>query len=147
VAITPSGPVRRRASTPDACRLQSARRCYDHLAGRLGVAVTAALVDRGFIAPVAGKRYEIPPAGVEWFGTFGIDLTSLRAGRLGLARQCLDWTEREHHLAGPLGVALLRTLCDKRWLIRSDQDRALQLTRAGRKAFRIEIGIDAELLR
>ena len=34
-------------------------------------------------------------------------MEALHAGRDGVARQCLDWTERRPHLAGPLGTALL----------------------------------------
>ena len=45
----------------------------------------------------------------------------------GMARQCLDWTERKHHLAGPLGVELLALLCARRWLRRSDGARVIQL--------------------
>jgi hypothetical protein len=39
------------------------------------------------------------------------NVAALKPARRGLARRCLDWTERAHHLARPLGVHLLGTLC------------------------------------
>jgi DNA-binding transcriptional ArsR family regulator len=147
LAVTPIGTLRRKAPSREARRLQRARRCYDHLAGRLGVAVTAALVDRGIIVPVANKQYEISPTGAEWFAELGIDIGSLRHSSRGLARQCLDWTEREHHLAGPLGVALLGLMCEKGWVSCSKRDRALQLTPSGQIALSEHMGIEIATLR
>src|SRR5512143_2419797 len=76
-------------------RIRDARSCYDHLAGRLGVAVTQALEARGLIAlpsPEAA-RYEVTPAGAVWFAAFGVD-PSAAALKRPLARPCIDWTER-----------------------------------------------------
>ena len=47
------------------------------------------------------------------------------------AQQCLDWTERTHHLAGPLGVHLLNALCEADWLRRSKNSRAVLVTPKG----------------
>ncbi|HZY77622.1 MAG TPA: winged helix-turn-helix domain-containing protein, partial [Jatrophihabitantaceae bacterium] len=44
-AIAPQPPVRSLRESTRAAALRRARTCYDHLAGRLGVAVTAALVE------------------------------------------------------------------------------------------------------
>jgi hypothetical protein len=89
-AIRPIGPVRRRAPSPQARQLRFARCCYDHLAGALGVAVTRALTDRAFLVPAADKRFEITPAGAEWFAGVGVDVGALKQARRGLARQRLD---------------------------------------------------------
>src|SRR5690606_40789640 len=48
--------------------------------------------------------------------------------RRGLARQCLDCTERRHHLGGPLGVALLAALCEQQVLRRAPDSRAIRVT-------------------
>ncbi|NKQ25347.1 ArsR/SmtB family transcription factor [Streptomyces galbus] len=77
------------------------RTCYDHLAGRLGIAVTDALTERGLLRQDTG--FALTDAGVEWFGRVGIALD--RSGRRPLARGCLDWTERRPHLAGVAGAA------------------------------------------
>jgi hypothetical protein len=43
------------------------------LAGQLGVALTSRLQQRGFLVPGSGKRFEVTPAGVDWFGSLAID--------------------------------------------------------------------------
>lgn len=137
-------PPRRKPLNPRARKLQFARSCYDHLAGRLGVAVTQGLQRRKFIVACTDKRFEISAAGRDWFSGIGLDLASVRPTRRGLARQCLDWTERTHHLAGPLGVALLEHLCAEAWLRRSRESRAVLLTPKGCAALKRELSIDAD---
>jgi DNA-binding transcriptional ArsR family regulator len=129
--------------SPQAQALRYARSCYDHLAGELGVDIAYALRDRGLIAPVEqGKGVDVTEAGVAWFdAVFGIDLSKLRPGRHGLACKCLDWTERRHHLAGPLGARLFQRCCELGWLTRTPQSRAVQLTRRGRNGLRAQLGI------
>ncbi|HET7312967.1 hypothetical protein [Salinisphaera sp.] len=60
-----------------------------------------------------------------------------------MARQCLDWTERRHHLAGPLGNALLRVFCDNKWLRRASDSRAVWVTPAGRAELKWQLGVAA----
>ena len=94
--------------SPSGLALRQARTCYDHLAGELAVTITATLEDRGWLVRGKGKRYEIgSEAGRQWFANQGISFQTIKPGRYGLARQCLDWTERRPHLAGPLGAHLL----------------------------------------
>ena len=63
--------------------------------------------------------------------------------RRGLARQCLDWTERSRHLAGPLGAAFMRALCDKGWLRRSRTSRAVDVTPKGQLELKRALDVDA----
>jgi len=141
-AIRPTGPVRRVALSAEAKKLRYARRCYDHLAGRLGVAVTQALQERGFIVPAPEKRFDITPNGVAWFASIGLGVTTLRSTRRGLGRQCLDWTERTHHLAGPLGVQFMAVLCESGWLRRSKDSRAVRVTPKGCMEIKRHLGVD-----
>src|SRR3569832_110261 len=128
--------------SPQAQALRYARSCYDHLAGELGVDIAYAMRDRGLIAPVErGMGVDVTKAGVAWFdAVFGINLSKLRPGRHGLACKCLDWTERRHHLAGPLGARLFQRCCELGWLKRTSQSRAVQLTRKGREGLRAQLG-------
>ena len=131
------------ACTPQARALRHARTCYDHLAGELGVAVAAALEGHGLLTPAGGKRLDVTAAGVTWFAAvLGIDVATLRPGRQGIACRCLDWTERRHHLAGPLGSRVLQRCCDLGWLTRTFGSRAIQLTPPGRYNLRQQLGID-----
>ncbi|MEO6985626.1 MAG: helix-turn-helix transcriptional regulator [Paralcaligenes sp.] len=139
-----SRPVRRKPLTRQAQDLHLARCCYDHLAGQLGVAVTAALVTRHFLVPASEKRYSVTPAGVTWFGALGVPVAELVPTRRGIARQCLDWTERTHHLAGPLGVRLMGALCESKWLRRTTSSRLVQVTPNGWAKMKEQLGIDEQ---
>lgn len=125
-----------------------ARTCYDHLAGRLGVAVTVALHDRAFLRSGAGE-FEVTPAGNAWLRDFEIDCTGLARERRPLALACLDYTERRSHLAGALGASLLQRFLDLQWLVRGRLPRALRLTERGRaelgRAFGLELTHSGEL--
>lgn len=140
--IRPPRMERALALSPQQRRLQFCRRCYDHLAGRLGVAVAQALLDQNCLLLEGDQRYIVTPQGARWFAQQGLELKDLRPGSQGLARPCLDWTERKPHLAGPLGVCFMRLLCDRGWL-RSEQDsRAMQVTPAGVAGFRRILGLE-----
>jgi DNA-binding transcriptional ArsR family regulator len=143
-AISPAVASRRRSPSRDAQKLQFARCCYDHLAGRVGVAVTRGLEARGFLVAAADKQFDVTPAGVEWFGRIGLDIAKLKPSRKGLARQCLDWTEREHHLAGPLGVQFMGALCTNGWLRRSKSSRAIEVTPKGSMELRAQLGVQVQ---
>jgi DNA-binding transcriptional ArsR family regulator len=143
-AIGPVDTVRRKPLSREAQYLQFARCCYDHLAGRVGVAVTQALLARGYIAAAADKQFDVTPAGMAWFNGMGLDVAALKATRRGLARQCLDWTERQHHLAGPLGVQFTALLCEKGWLRRHSGSRAVQVTPGGWAGLKAQLGIEAD---
>jgi len=142
--LRPTETVRRKPLSQEGLNLRFARCCYDHLAGQLGVAVTQALQDRQYIAPTAGKQFLLTPSGHEWFGLMGIDVSGIKPTRYGLARQCLDWTERKHHLAGPLGVQFMIMLCSKGWLQRSKSSRVIQVTSFGWSGFKQHLGVDQE---
>ncbi|MDX3454859.1 winged helix-turn-helix domain-containing protein [Streptomyces sp. ME02-8801-2C] len=119
------------------------RTCYDHLAGRLGIALTDALTGRGLLRQDTG--FALTDAGLRWFATAGIDLD--RAGRRPLTRACLDWTERRPHLAGTAGAALCRRALDARWCERIGSERAVRVTPEGERAFNELLGIEATALR
>jgi DNA-binding transcriptional ArsR family regulator len=145
-AIRSPVPVRRKALSPQARELRFCRCCYDHLAGQVGVAVAGGLQARGFIVAAAEKQFEVTPVGTEWFTTIGLDVDALRPTRRGIARQCLDWTERTHHLAGPLGIGLLRVMCANGWLRRAKDSRAVRVLPKGWSELKRHLGVDATLI-
>ncbi len=139
-------PARRMPLCKEAQNIRFARRCYDHLAGKLGVALAVSLQEREFILVEADKRFSVTPPGSGWFASMGIDVGALKTGRHGIARQCLDWTERRHHLGGPLGVALMTALCARNWILRSESSREIRVTAQGRENLKIHLGIDVEAI-
>jgi DNA-binding transcriptional ArsR family regulator len=124
-------------------RLRIARSCYDHLAGRLGVGVTDALIDRGVVVP-HGDLYDVSAQGNRFLSRLGIDVDAARASRRHFARRCLDWTERRPHIAGALGAAILTRFLAERWVRRNGRDRSLALTEAGTEALKSRFGLHLE---
>lgn len=108
--------------------LKHARRCYDHVAGALGVAICDSLIlKRRIIAGTDG--FAISAAGDEWLAELSLSPPS--AMRRALVRPCLDWTEGRPHVAGWLGAALCERLEKARGLKRNSANRALTLTPVG----------------
>lgn len=126
--------------TPAERTLRFARTCYDHLAGRLGVAITDALRERGHIA--GSDALVLTDSGMAWLEELGIDVAALRRGRRPLALACLDWSERRIHLAGAAGAALAGRLLELGWLRRLEGTRAVRLTLRGRDALSHSLGTE-----
>jgi len=112
--------------------IRTCRTCYDHLAGKVGVALTETLVKEHLLEHT-GQNFNPTSKGVHWFLDQGIDCAALRSQRRSFARACLDWTERRPHLAGSLGAAILRKMLDESWLRRLPNTRAVLITPKGRK--------------
>jgi DNA-binding transcriptional ArsR family regulator len=121
--------------------LRYARTCYSHFAGALAVEINDAFHKRGLLAPAAEKQYRVTTDGQRWFEKLGIDINRIKSSRAGLARQCLDWTERRHHLAGPLGSALLEQFFVLKWMARIGKTRAVRVTHKGQERLTRLLGI------
>lgn len=111
------------------------RTCYGHLAGRLGVAVTSALISNKLIAADMMPT----PQGKDWFLEVGVDVGALR--RTPAWKPCLDWSERKHHLAGALGVAFTSRMFQLGWLARTAEPRIARLTVEGGRELRSRLGL------
>lgn len=143
--MTLTGPLklRDRPSGRVEQQIRLARTCYDHLAGRLGVAVTESLVKRKFISQ-ADRDFTLTPPGIDWFAGVGINLSDLTKHRRHFARACLDWSERQFHLGGALGAALAARLFDLKWTARVSGSRAVRLTEKGRSELMDQLGLRLE---
>lgn len=140
VAPRTNGPLQQQ--TPESNPLRFARTCYKHLAGTLAVQINRALQERGFLTSGNDKQYRVTNQGRGWFQELGIDIAELQSERGGLARQCLDWTERRHHLAGALGNALLQRFFEMQWLARMEKTRAVRVTTKGQDQLGKLLAID-----
>ena len=108
------------------------RTCYDHLAGKIGVAVTDSLLKQKIIRSNT-TGFDIGPKGRKWFMGLGIDTDALQGERRSFLRPCLDWSERRHHIAGSLAASLLDTMLLGDWIRRTRHSRAVVITAKGKK--------------
>ena len=106
---------------------------YSHLAGRLGVTLTDALVSDRWMED-DGRGYRLTPRGTRSLRALGIQVRA-RSERPA-ARRCLDWTERRPHVAGPVCPALASLAIERGWVRRLRGTRAVVDTTAGRAHLR-----------
>jgi len=144
-ALAPAAEIRSLREDTRARALREARTCYDHIAGRLGVAIMQSLLRRGHIvggdglfhhgrpgsdrlsAPGREVDYELTPAGAQFLDRFGVSIPPRRP----VVRYCVDWSEQAHHLAGGVGRGLLDRMLELGWVARRDDGRALDVSEAG----------------
>jgi len=146
--LSPSTPVCSLRQSQDAAALAEARTCYDHLAGRAGVALLDALLARGLLAApqahTGPARFEVTVDGLATLDAFGIDIGALERARRRFAGACLDWTERKPHLNGALGAAITDRLLSLRWIERGSRRRAVKVTPAGAEGLAATFGWSIE---
>ena len=118
-----------------------ARTCYDHLAGRIGVAIADALVASGSIV-LGDDGGEVTEAGTRLLAAFGAGLMPQSRSRRIFCRPCLDWSERRYHVAGHVGAEICRRCLELGWLVRQRDSRALRLTAAGSAGLTSTFGVD-----
>ena len=111
--------------------MRTARMCYDHLAGQLGVGLADTLQARGFVE-FSSDGGVVTNAGDMFFAELGIDIAAARNGRRAFCRPCIDWSERRPHLAGAVGAALAGHLFGLNWIARVRDKRVVTITPKGR---------------
>ncbi|MFI5531801.1 winged helix-turn-helix domain-containing protein [Kitasatospora sp. NPDC051853] len=138
--------------------LHRGRSCYDHLAGRLGVALMTGLLERGALTGHDGVHrperavhdrpssygrdvhYALTPAGRTLLARLGVDTDALPPRRPAI-RYCVDWSEHQHHLAGALGAALTARLFALDWVRRGTAPRVVHLTGPGAQGLERALGV------
>ncbi|HKN94936.1 MAG TPA: winged helix-turn-helix domain-containing protein, partial [Thermoleophilaceae bacterium] len=156
--VAPPAPVKSLKEGTRAQAVRFARTCYDHLAGKLGTELMAAMIERGWLeggdgtfdparaeqdrlsAPGWDVDYRVSELGVSELAAFGVQLGELPARRR-LVRYCIDWSEQRHHLAGALGAAVAERSFELGWVRRADNTRAVHLTDDGVEGFRETFGV------
>lgn len=129
-AIAPAADLRR-WQQPAMRGLRHARSCYGHLAGELGVRWREAVLAKGWVVAAPQGGYALSAAGHAALAEL------MPAGFAATGRvlyDCVDWSERRDHFAGPLAVAWLDAMLAHGWLQRTAGSRALRLTPPGRLA-------------
>jgi hypothetical protein len=109
-----------------------------HLAGIVGVEINHAAQRSGLWVRSRRKEYRVTEEGARWLQELGVAVNPCRTG---FARACLDWTERRHHVAGPLGTLLLKRFFELHWIARLHDSRAVRLTQRGRSELERQLGL------
>jgi DNA-binding transcriptional ArsR family regulator len=138
-----AGPPRHLTLSRHAQTLREARTCYDHLAGRIAVAVADGLIAQGKIV-LTDDGGEVTDDGADFLTRFGVDLPAAHARKRAFCRPCIDWTERRPHLSGAVGAALLCRCTALGWIERLPDTRAVRITTSGRRGFAASFGVDTE---
>ncbi len=157
--VAPTAPVRSLRQGTRAEAVRTARTCYDHLAGRLGVELMGALIAAGHVTGGDGRHdpattvhdrlsargrdltYRLEPAGAAALAALGVELPAADADGSIALRYCVDWTEQRHHLSGAVGKALADRLLELGWVRRADAGRAVHVTDLGRRELPARLGV------
>lgn len=127
---------------PRDAAMRAARTCYDHLAGRLAVAMADAMAGRGQLE-FSDDGGAVTADGTAFLRSLGIDTAAAQgAGVRVFCRPCLDWSERRPHIAGALGAALCARCFALGWVRRVEGTRAVSVTAMGRGEIRRCFGVD-----
>jgi DNA-binding transcriptional ArsR family regulator len=139
--LAASQPRKPRTPGPRDLALREGRTCYDHFAGRLGVALADTMLHAGWVVE-DGRDFRVTDRGEQFLVGIGVDVPALRAERRPLCRRCIDWSERRPHLAGAVGAALTTQCLAAGWVERIGQTRGVRVTERGRRAFLERFGLD-----
>jgi DNA-binding transcriptional ArsR family regulator len=134
------GPPRHRPRSRCGEAMARARTCYDHFAGKLGVALADSLAERELIL-LTEDGGTVTDKGRVVLGELGVEFALPSKSRRAFCRPCLDWSERRWHVGGAVGAALARRCFQLGWTERQLDSRALTITPAGEQAFEELFGI------
>ncbi|MDR6545057.1 DNA-binding transcriptional ArsR family regulator [Chryseobacterium rhizosphaerae] len=130
--LIPNDRHKKIVSNTDNSSIKYCRTCYDHLAGKMGVLLTEALLTHKII-DFDVNTYIVTKSGTRFFAELEVNIEDLKKQRRAFARPCLDWSERKHHLAGSLGAALLDKMLSLDYVRRTKNSRAILLTSKGKQ--------------
>lgn len=112
--------------------IRKCRSCYDHLAGEAGVELLGEMQDRRWLSRVAGNtgrpEFRLTDLGSKALLERGVDIEFAAKSNRSFAHGCLDWTEREPHLGGALGKAVMNSIIQVGIVKRIPGTRAMKLS-------------------
>lgn len=134
MSLACDGPSRHRGKSRCDEAMARARTCYDHLAGKLGVALADSLASRRQIV-INDEGALLTEVGRSFLEGLGVSFEPRRQSRRVLCRTCLDWSERRWHIGGSVGAAIAEHCFSQGWAERQAGSRAIIVTATGIRAF------------
>ncbi|GEL15024.1 ArsR/SmtB family transcription factor [Pediococcus cellicola] len=126
-------------------RIYYGRTCYDHLAGKLGVGLTQTFLNNNVIIE-KNNDFLVTTSGSNYLQkNFNLNLAQLSQKKRAFCKPCLDWSERKDHIAGAVGNAIFISLLKREFVIKSENSRAVELTRKGEIFLNDTIGLNLHL--
>lgn len=114
--------------------LRTARVCYNHLAGDMGVQMFSAMRHQGHFE-FSETGLDLSEAGQAFVVTLGISTKDMPRSKAPMCRECLDWSVRQSHLAGRLGRAMLARFETLGWAERVPDTRIVRFSDRGLSEF------------
>jgi len=130
--LIPKPEISAKKKTENYPPIKYCRTCYDHLAGKIGVALADSLLEQKIIIE-KNNTFEISPEGEKWFSDFGINIGDAKKQKRIFLKPCLDWSERRYHIAGSVGTLLLNKMLEQDWIRRTANSRVIIITGKGEK--------------
>jgi len=130
--LIPKPEISAKKKTENYPPIKYCRTCYDHLAGKIGVALADSLLEQKIIIE-KNNTFEITSEGEKWFSDFGVNIGDAKKQKRIFLKPCLDWSERRYHIAGSVGTLLLNKMLEQDWIRRTANSRVIIITGKGEK--------------
>ena len=130
--LIPKPEISAKKKTENYPPIKYCRTCYDHLAGKIGVALAESLLQQKIIIE-KNNTFEITSEGEKWFSDFGVNIGEAKKQKRIFLKPCLDWSERRYHIAGSVGTLLLNKMLEQDWIRRTANSRVIIITGKGEK--------------
>lgn len=130
--LIPKPEISAKKKTENYPPIKYCRTCYDHLAGKIGVALAESLLQQKIIIE-KNNTFEITSEGEKWFSDFGVNIGDAKKQKRIFLKPCLDWSERRYHIAGSVGTLLLNKMLEQDWIRRTANSRVILITGKGEK--------------
>ena len=130
--LIPKPEISAKKKTENYPPIKYCRTCYDHLAGKIGVALADSLLEQKIIIE-KNNTFEITSEGEKWFSDFGVNIGEAKKQKRIFLKPCLDWSERRYHIAGSVGTLLLNKMLEQDWIRRTANSRVILITGKGEK--------------
>ena len=120
-------------------KLSYIRTCYGHIAGKIGVKFTEALLENDYLKE-KGECYKLTQNGKNWLKKIGMETEKSMYSKS--IPKHIDWTERKNHMAGPVALQITEKMIELSWIENSEINRCLNLTKKGKSAFKTYLNMN-----
>lgn len=136
--LSPPAKIKSLKQSREDAAIRYARTCYDHIAGYVGVQIADAFIQKGYL----DHDFLLTVKGELFLEEFQVNIKDIKKKRRSFCHKCLDWSERRHHIAGALGLAILERFIILGWVVRQPKTRALSVTVKGKEGLKDLLSIN-----